>query len=90
MGGCCVAEKVGAIDRAEDWKFRRLAEAIRVLVFKLLVELRAARGREWRNILQDWSEVGLKHMRKEYSRTCRSLKLRGQYREVLTVKLSLS
>ncbi len=52
MGGCCVAEKVGAIVRAEDWKFRRLAEAIRVLVFKLLVEVRAARGREWRNILQ--------------------------------------
>lgn len=43
-----MAEKVGARDRADDWNCR---DTIRVHVVEVLVEARAARGKERRYML---------------------------------------
>lgn len=79
-----MAEKIEAMDRVEDWKVRIEGEVIRVHAFELLVEARAARGKERRSILENWLKVDLTHARRESLLTCRTLELRDHDSEVLT------
>ena len=87
MGAWCTAVNVGVRQRAEDWKFRTPEEVARVQMFEVLLEARAARGKERRSILLKSLVFGSTHARVKKKRDQRSLELRGQYRKVLKAML---
>ena len=83
-----MAENAGTRRFADDWKHRTDWESFREHNWEEVVEVRAARGREWTNIVERRSMSVSKHRMEVLLAGCSSLKLRAQFAEVLRVSLS--